>query len=418
MKSAAAVAAPLILPASVWGANDRVAYGIIGTGGRGRYLNQKFRNLGAQCVALCDVYDLHLQAASKDSPADVKTYVDYHDLLAQQDVDAVVIATPDHHHCPMLLAALDAGKDVYAEKPLSHSLAESQTMIQAAERSKQVVQIGMQRRSAESIMKAKTLVDDGVLGRITMVRPQWHWNVAKPLNNSALPGNLDWKRFLGAAKKRELEPKRFRYWRYFWDYAGGNMTDQGTHLMDVVLWFMNSGAPKSAIMHGFVAKMEGAEHPDVFTSVFEFPDFMATWSLNYDNSYENGWSILFQGDKGTMILDENGYRVFAEPWRATNPPTHRGAGAGTGGVAHSELPGLHQVSKGTQLSRANRGAGSSRAAYGEYCLPEGPEGLALFRRIRGGLAVLPNLLSEPIHRRRASYRRPAAARRLPPLELT
>jgi predicted dehydrogenase len=316
------MAAPLFVPRSAWGANDRLAYGLIGSGGRGRYLNQKFQSLGAQCVALCDIYDVHLQAAQKDSPAEVKTYVDYHDLLAQKDLDAVVIATPDHHHCPMLLAALDAGKDAYAEKPLSHSLEESQKMIAAVAKSKQVVQIGMQRRSAESIMKAKKLVDDGVLGRISMVRPQWHWNISKPLNNTPLPGNLDWNRFLGSAKKRSVEPMRYRSWRYFWDYSGGNMTDQGTHLMDVVQWFTKSGPPKSAIMHGYVGKMEGAEHPDVFTAVFEFPQFMATWTLDYENSYENGWSILFQGDKATMILDEDGYRIYAEPWKRTNPPTY------------------------------------------------------------------------------------------------
>lgn len=317
-----AAAAPLFVPRSAFGANDRITYGLIGSGGRGRYLNRNFQKLGAQCVALCDVYEPHLEDARKDSPAGVKTFVDYHELLQHPGIDAVVLAAPDHHHCPTLLAALDAKKDAYAEKPLSKSLEESQKMIHAVEKSKQVVQIGMQRRSAESIRKAKALVDDGVLGRVTLVRPQWHWNIAKELDNSPLPGKLDWNRFLGAAKKRDLEPMRFRRWRYFWDYAGGNMTDQGTHLMDVVQWFMKSGPPKAAIMHGYVAKMKGAEHPDVFTAVFEYPDFMATWTLNYDNAYENGWSILFQGDKGTMILDEEGYRVFAEPWKRSAEPIY------------------------------------------------------------------------------------------------
>jgi predicted dehydrogenase len=318
---AAAVAAPLFIPKSAWGANDRIAYGVMATGGRGRYLNDKFQKLGAECVALCDVYEPNLESARQQSP-NAKTYVEYRELLDQQGIDAVVIASPDHHHCPMLLAALEAGKDVYSEKPLSKSLEESQEMIQAVEKSKQVVQIGMQRRSAESIHKAKKLVDDGVLGRISMVKPQWHWNVAKELNNSPLPGQLDWTRFLGNAKRRELEPMRFRYWRYFWDYAGGNMTDQGTHLMDVVQWFTRSGPPKSALMNGYVAKMKGAEHPDVFCAIFEFPEFMATWTLNYDNSYENGWSILFQGDQATMVLDEEGCRVYAEPWKRTNEPIY------------------------------------------------------------------------------------------------
>lgn len=322
LKTTAIASAPLFVPRSAFGANDRISYGLIGTGGRGRNLNRTFQRLGNQCVALCDVYEPHLELAKKDSPADVKTYVDYHDLLAQPGIDAVVIASPDHHHCPMLMASLDARKDVYQEKPLSHTLEESQRMIEAVRRSKQVVQIGMQRRSAESIMKAKKLVDDGVLGRISMVKPQWDWNVAKPLDNSALPGKLDWKRFLGSAKKRDLEPMRFRRWRYFWDYAGGNMTDQGTHLMDVVQWFTKSGPPRSAIMHGYVAKMTGSEHPDVFCSVFEYPEYMATWTLNYDNAYEDGWSITFQGDKGTMILDEEGYRVYAEPWKRNAQPVY------------------------------------------------------------------------------------------------
>ena len=283
-------------------------------------MNRNFQKLGAQCVALSDVYEPHLEEAKSESPAGVKTYRDYRELLAQPGLDAVVLAGPDHHHCPMLLAALEAKKDAYAEKPLSKSLEESQVMIRAVAASKQVVQVGMQRRSAESILKAKKLVDDGVLGRVTLVRPQWHWNVAKELNNTPLPGKIDWEAFLGTAPKRDIVPMRYRYWRYFWDYAGGNMTDQGTHLMDVVQWFMQSGPPKSALMHGYVAKMKGAEHPDVFTAVFEFPEFMATWTLNYDNAYENGWSILFQGDKGTMILDDEGYRVYAEPWKRNAEP--------------------------------------------------------------------------------------------------
>lgn len=187
----ALAAAPMFIPQSAFGANDRIAYGLIGSGGRGQYLNKMFQKLGAQCVALCDVYDVHLKAAKKDSPADVKTYVDYQDLLAQPGIDAVVTASPDHHHCPMLLAALKAGKDAYQEKPLSHTLEESRIMIDAVAKSDRIVQIGMQRRSAPAIMKAKKLIDEGVLGRITMVKPQWNWNVAKPLDNSPLPGTLD-----------------------------------------------------------------------------------------------------------------------------------------------------------------------------------------------------------------------------------
>ena len=131
---ASALAAPLFVPRSAWGANDRLAYGLIGAGGRGRYLNQNFQKLGAECVAVAEVYEPNTEQALKDSP-NAKTYVDYHELLAQPGVDAVVIATPDHQHCPMLLAALDAKKDVYLEKPMSHSLEESQQMIAAVRKS-------------------------------------------------------------------------------------------------------------------------------------------------------------------------------------------------------------------------------------------------------------------------------------------
>lgn len=305
-------AAPLFVPRSVWGANDRVSYGLIGAGGRGRYLNQYFQKLGAECAAIADVYQPNLETALKTAP-DAKRYVDYHDLLAQPGLDAVVIATPDHHHCPMLLAALDAKKDVYLEKPMSHSLEESRRMIQAVRKSTQIVQVGMQRRSAPSVIQAKAIVDSGILGKITLVKPMWNWNVSKPLDNTPLPGKLDWKRFLGAAPDRDLEPMRFRSWRYFWEYSGGNMTDQGTHLMDVVQWFTNSGPVRSALCYGQRAKNTGSEVPDVFCAVFEYPALMATWTLNYCNSYENDWSIQFQGDQGTMILNNAGFRIWKEP---------------------------------------------------------------------------------------------------------
>ena len=155
----------------------------------------------------------------------------------------------------MLLAALDAKKDVYLEKPMSHSLEQSQQMIEAVRKTKQIVQIGMQRRSAPSVIKAKEIVDSGILGKITHGQAACGTGTSrKTLDNSPLPGKLDWKRFLGSAKDRDLQPMRFRYWRYFWDYSGGNMTDQGTHLMDVVQWFTNSGPAQSAVCYGQVAK--------------------------------------------------------------------------------------------------------------------------------------------------------------------
>jgi len=314
-------AAPLYVPSSAFGANDRLAYGVVGTGGRGRYLNRKFQLLGAGCAALCDVYSLNLERAAAESPAGVKTYIDYRELLAQPGLDAVVLAGPDHHHCPMVLASLKAGKDIYTEKPLSWNLDQSQTMIDAVAASDRIVQVGMQRRSYPPIIESKKLIDDGIIGDVSMVTAEWNWNVSRPLNNSPLPGKLDWDRFLGDAPKRPLEPMRFRRWRSFFDYAGGNMTDQGTHLMDVVQWFTNSGAPVSAVCQGYLAKMTGSEHPDVFSAVFQYRNnVIATWTLDYCNAYDDWWTLKFRGDKGTLILKARGFEIYKEKWQPGDAP--------------------------------------------------------------------------------------------------
>ncbi len=315
----ALTAAPLFVPRSAWGANDRFAYGLIGSGGRGRYLQTSLKKLGAECVAIAEVYEPNLQNALTTTP-DAKRYVDYHDLLAQPGIDAVVVATPDHQHAPCLFAALDARKDVYLEKPMSHSIEESQRIIQAVRKTDRIVQVGMQRRSAPAVIEAKRVFDSGILGKVTMAKPMWNWNVSRPLNNSPLPGKLDWNRFLGKAKARDLEPMRFRSWRNFWDYSGGNMTDQGTHLMDLVQWFSGAGFAKSAVCFGQASKNTGSEVPDVFTAVFEYSGLMATWTLNYCNSYDNDWSVMFQGDQGTMLLNTAGYKIWKEPWLKNPAP--------------------------------------------------------------------------------------------------
>ncbi len=314
----------------VLGANDRPAYGVIGTGSRARGLNKVFQKLGAQCVALCDVYEPNLELARKDSPPGARGYVDYQELLAQPGVDFVVIGTPDHQHCPNLLEALAAGKDVYLEKPLSMSLEESARMVAAVRQRRQIVQVGMQRRSMEFMWRAKKLVEEGILGTVSAVKPMWNWHFAQPLDNSPLPGKLDWQRFQGVAAPRPLEPMRFRWWRGFWEYSGGNMTDQGTHLMDVVQWMTNSGPPRAAVCHGYLAKMKGAEVPDVFCAVFEYANFLATWTLDYATSYQNDWSIVFHGDKASMVMDRGGCRIYKDPGVQESPWNLRG-----------ELPLIH-----------------------------------------------------------------------------
>jgi predicted dehydrogenase len=260
-----------------------------------------------------------MQEALKLNPG-AKTYARHEDLLAHPGVDFTVCAGPDHWHAIHMTDSIRAGKDCYTEKPLARTLEEGARMVKAVAASDRIVQVGMQRRSAPMCHKAKALIDQGALGRVTMVKAQWHWNVAGPLDNRPPEGKLDWDRFLGEAPRRPLEPRRWRAWRQFWDYAGGNMTDQGTHLMDVVQWYTGHGAPKSALCHGFLAKNVGAEHPDVFSAVFDYGDMMATWTLNYCNDFEDSWSILFMGDKGTLRTNDAGFTVWREPWVKNQAP--------------------------------------------------------------------------------------------------
>jgi len=321
--TAAAAVAPAFVPSRARGANDRLAFGAIGTGNRGGYLNQTFQKLGAQCAALCDVYSPYLEKARAQSPRGVKSYVDYRDLLAQPGLDFVVIATPDHQHAPMLNAALAAGKDVYLEKPLSLTLAQSEEMTAAVRRTDRIVQIGMQRRSMDFILQARQMVAEGAIGKISMVRAGWNWHFSLPLDTSPLAGELAWERFLGSAPKRPLDPLRFRWWRGFWDYSGGNMTDQGTHLMDVAQWITGSGAPFSAVCEGRIINAPGVEVPNVFSAVFEYPDFLATWTLDYRSTYDFDWSIRFVGEEAMLQLDRRGLRLYRDAGVSPEPWTQR-----------------------------------------------------------------------------------------------
>ncbi len=312
--------------ARVIGANERIQLGIIGSGGRGRSLMGSFKQFSDLCefIAVCDVYEPNVNAALKLSRENAKTTVDYKELLANKDVVAVVNGTPDHWHSSVLLDSVAAGKDVYTEKPFSYSIEQGVKMVKGVRGTKQIVQVGMQRRSSEAVRGAKKLVDDGVLGEIVLARAQWYWNRKPMPAKLELKGKLDWDRFQGPAKKRHpLDERRFFHWRNFFDYNGGHMTDQGTHLMDVIQWFCNDGnPPRSAVCQGMIHAHKGGDVPDTFTAVFEYPAFLATWTLCYSNSYHNGWQIILQGRNATMELDEDGYRVFPEPWKETNeaPP--------------------------------------------------------------------------------------------------
>ena len=310
--------------ARVIGANERIQMGIIGSGGRGRSVMGSFNKFADQIefIHVCDVYEPNINAGLKLSRSGAKTTMDYRELLNDKDVVAILNATPDHWHAGVLMDAVAAGKDAYSEKPFSYSIEQGAKMVKAVRATKQIVQVGMQRRSSEAVRGAKKLVDDGVLGEVVMARAQWFWNRKPMPKKLELAGKLDWERFQGPAKKRyPLDERRFFHWRNFSDYNGGHLTDQGTHLMDVIQWFCNDGKPpRSAVCQGAIYVHKGADVPDTFSAVYEYPTFLATWTLCYGNSYEDSWKIHLQGKKATMVIDDDGYRVYPEPWDRQNIP--------------------------------------------------------------------------------------------------
>jgi predicted dehydrogenase len=297
----------------VFGANDRITMGIIGAGGMGRGHMENFRDQGVEWAAVSDVYGIHLDAGLEIAGPEAKGYTDHRKLLERKDIDAVLIATPDHWHHDHLLDALRAGKDVYCEKPLSWSIEQGANMVAEVRKTDRIVQVGMQRRSSAMVQECKQIIDQGTLGEINLVRAEWYWNREVKVR-PVLTDRLDWGRFVGPARKQPFEPVRFRYWRYFWAFSGGNMTDQGTHLIDVIQWFTNATQPVAAQCYGQVYKLQPAETPDTFCAIFEFPRFTCTWTLTYTNSFQNGWGLVFQGQKATLELCEAGYRLYQEPW--------------------------------------------------------------------------------------------------------
>ncbi len=213
------------LSRSGMGANDRIQIGCIGTGGRCRRLMTDLKEiLSARIVAVCDLWDHNLMAAKELAGPDVSTTKNYHDILENQSIDAVIIASPDHLHVPMTVDACEAGKDVYVEKPLTHDLSEGARVVEAQNKHKRIVQVGMQQRSMPQIRKAHEIMKSGALGKVHKVHLTWNRNSpTKEKHTYGInPGDLDWKQFLGPAPDQPFDEHKFRNWRFYWDFGGGD----------------------------------------------------------------------------------------------------------------------------------------------------------------------------------------------------
>ncbi len=322
--------------ARIPGANDRIRIGGIGPGDRGSGRLATAQKLGADIVALADVNKGMLDLAQKKLTAPVdKTYVDYHDLLARKDIDAVIIATPDHLHHDCLLDAVRAGKDAYIEKPLARTIEEGEDMVAKVKASKQIVQVGNQRRSGEHFKIARDIVAGGGIGEIRFVRI-WDFRYRpvdtyiKRSKDQTLfaPELIDWPKFLGKAPKRPYDAKRASAWRWYWDYAGGLMTDIGPHWLDVAMWITGCEGPRSAVANGGKYQNLDWETPDNVHAVFDCGTFAITFMVQFMNGQEYD-GAAFYGLEGSIVQENNRgmmvrydkQRKEIESWKVTDEST-------------------------------------------------------------------------------------------------
>jgi predicted dehydrogenase len=326
--------------ASAQGANNRIRVGVIGTGGRARGLMNQLKPLaGVELAAVCDVYEPRLlQAAEIAGPAALKID-DYRRILDDRSIDAVLIGTPDHWHKQMTIDAVAAGKDVYVEKPISHSIEEGVEMVRAVEASKQIVQTGTQQRSWEHWVLGKQIIDSGKLGQITFVHTYWYQHARAGTYAPVDMAQLDWKSWLGPAPDQPFRPERFYQWRHFWDFGGGCLTDLMTHWIDVVHWYMGVDAPLSAITTAASYNLKIWEAPDTVNTALEFPkDFMAAYLGTYVSRVDDG-GLEFRGDKATLKIDRARLAVYRDeaqyvPGSHAPEPEIFVRSSGDGSVAH------------------------------------------------------------------------------------
>jgi predicted dehydrogenase len=309
IKQAAATAAVATLPSShVLGANDRVRLGIIGPGARGQELMKEFLKVeNAEFVAAADVYTRRHDEVKKLAP-NIQTFTDYRRLLDLKDVDAVIVATPLHCHTVHFLAALSAGKDLFCEKTMTWSIEEAESCLAAAKRSKSVITIGLQHQSTGELADAKQWIKDGIVGKITHVeswmsrntprgKPQW----VRPVPDDCNASNVDWKAFLNGRQMRPFDGHKFINWRLYWEFSGGNITENMVHQIAFIMRALDLPLPSAAYMSGGVfSEKDGREVPDTIAVTLDFPnDMVVTWQSSFSNGHFGAGDRIL-GSHGTI----------------------------------------------------------------------------------------------------------------------
>ena len=296
-----------------------VGLGFVGVGIRGNLLMEAAAGIsGVELIAAADCYTGHLDRA-KELFSGVATTRDYREVLARPDVDAVVIATPDHWHLTMVKEALAAGKHVYIEKPLTHSWEEGEEFIAAAEKSGKVVQVGSQYMSMGCAQEAVRLIESGRLGQVTLVEGRIHRNSSTgawyyPIPPDASPETVDWRGFLGPAPQREFDLRRFFQWRLFWDYSGGLPTDLFVHLVTATHQLMGVQEPDSVFAFGDVYHWKQyREVPDQMTAMVRYAEGFVLKLTSTASNGHRGPALTFYGSEGTLEYDGGGFKYFYEP---------------------------------------------------------------------------------------------------------
>jgi predicted dehydrogenase len=320
----------------VLGANDTLRVGVIGAGGRmGDLLNAADKVGGYQIVAVSDVYGPRRDAIKQRSNGAATTHVNYHEVL-EQPIDAVLIAAPDHWHVRMAMDALAAGKDVYLEKPVTHTLEEGATLTRAVRASNRILQCGMQQRSWSHFRDAVDLIQGGSLGRIPQVRTYWWQNYLaswqpKPVDTQA----LDWKQWLGGAPDQPFSEEKFYRWRWFWDFGGGAMTDLFTHWIDVAHWAMKSDQPREAQMLGDKYIFEQWDCPDTVQAALRYSGFDVVYEGMMASSIDDG-GLDFRGTEATLKLSRGGFGVYHEGVAGKDNPVVKAESFRDGTISHMQ----------------------------------------------------------------------------------
>jgi predicted dehydrogenase len=345
---AASVATVYGARGKVLGANDAIRLGLIGCSGQGvGDLRDCLKAPNTRAVALCDLDPAQLAKAAQRIGGNVETTADFRRLLDRKDIDAVIIATPDHWHAIPAIQALQAGKDVYLEKPIGHTIREGQLLVKAVNESGRIASVGLQQRTGTLFLKAREIIQAGQLGKVSHVHCWNAWNdqanfegsyrQLKKVANGQPPAGVDYDFWLGPAPKREFNANRYNgTYLYYWDYSGGMTITWGVHLIDSAMHLMNAAAPLSVTATGGkFALTDDRDTPDTVEQVFEFPNFILTYSCRHANAFASGSAasdhgIQFFGTQGTMLLNRDGYQIITEGKKPETIKSAAGLEAGWG----------------------------------------------------------------------------------------